>query len=161
MLQVAVVEKPGYSTDNLIKKGFVHKSLWKGLEMRILQIHMQSDGQVLEVLPDEVENAEFAVEDVVCQVLVELFGGGSVDDVSIQFSPATRSSRQCTIQVHAQCSYQSFVLVPYTNENLELAVERRIRPIMTELFGRLKVECVILTPSSWNHENGAAFQHTI
>jgi len=44
------------------------------MEMSILQIHMQSDGQVLEVLPEEVENAELAVEDVVCQVLLELFG---------------------------------------------------------------------------------------
>lgn len=129
--------------------------------MRILQIHMQSDSQVLEVLPEEVENAELAVEDVVSHVLLELFGGGSVDDVSIQFSPAMRSSRQCSIRVQAQCFYQSFTSVPRTSENIELAVERRIRPIMTELFGRLKVECVILTPSSWNHENGPAIQHTV
>ena len=129
--------------------------------MSILQIHMQSNGQVLEVLPEEVENAELAVEDVVCHVLLELFGGGSVDDVSIQFSPASRSTRQCSIQVHAQCSYQSFALVPRTSENMELAVESRIRPIMTELFGRLKVECVILTPSSWYRENDPAVQHTI
>ena len=129
--------------------------------MSILQIHMQSDGQVLEVLPEEVENAELAVEDVVCQVLLELFGGGSVDDVSIQFSPASRRTRQCSIQVHAQCSYQSFTLRPRTSENMELAVERKIRPIMTELFGRLKVECVILTPSSWYHKNGPAIQHTV
>jgi len=155
-----MVEKPGLFADNL-KKGFVRSSLRKGLEMSILQIHVQSDGQALEVLPEEVENAELAVEDLVCQVLLDLFGGGSVDDVSIQFSPASHSTRQCSIQVQAQCSYQSFALVPRTSENIELAVERRIRPIMTELFGRLNVECVILTPSSWNRKNGPAIQHTV
>ena len=163
--QVAVTSHSGGKTGiirrQFDKKGFVHKFLRKGLEMSILQIHMQSDGRILEVLPEEVENAELAVEDVVCQVLLELFGGGSVDDVSIQFSPASRRTRQCSIQVHAQCSYQSFTLGPRTSENMELAVERRIRPIMTELFGRLKVECVILTPSSRYRENGPAVQHTV
>ena len=163
--QMAVTSRGGGKTRIMLrqfdKKGFVHKTLRKGLEMSILQIHMQSDGQVLEVLPEEVENAELAVEDAVCQVLLDLFGGGSVDDVSIQFSPASRRSRQCSIQVHAQCSYQSFALMPRTNESMELVVERKIRPIMTELFGRLKVECVILTPSARNHKNDPAIQHTV
>lgn len=128
--------------------------------MNILQIYMQSDGKVLEVLPEEVENAELAVEDVVCQVLLELFGGGSVDDVSIDFSSYLPSRRQCSIQVHAQCSCQSFTLIPRTSENMELAVERSIRPIMTELFGPLKVDCVILNPSSWRHKNGPALHRS-
>lgn len=122
--------------------------------MSILQIYMQSDCKVLEVLPEEVENAELAVEDAVCQVLLELFGGGSVDDVSMHFSSYLHR-RQCSIQVHAQCSYQSFMLVPRTSENIELAVEKSIRPIMTELFGPLKVDCVILDPSPWKRENSS------
>jgi hypothetical protein len=129
--------------------------------MCILQIYMQSDGKVLEVVPEEVENAELAVEDVVCQVLLELFGGGSVDDVSIHFSSYFLSRRQCSIQVHAQCSYQSFALIPRTSENIELAVERSIRPIMTELFGPVKVDCVILDPSPWNRKNGPALHRSV
>ena len=129
--------------------------------MSILQIYMQSDGKVLEILPEEAENAEFAVEDVVCQVLLELFGGGSVDDVSIHFSSYLLSRRQCSIQVHAQCSYQSFALIPRTSENMELAVERSIRPIMTELFGPVKVNCVILDPSPWNRKNGPALHRSV
>ena len=122
---------------------------------------MQSDGKALEVLPEEVENAELVVEDVVCQVLLELFGGGSVDDVSIRFSSYLLNRRKCSIQVHAQCSYQSFTLIPCTSENMELAVERSIRPIMTELFGPLKVDCVILNPSSWRRENGPAVHRSV
>jgi len=129
--------------------------------MSILQIYMQSDGKVLEVLPEEVENAELAVEDVVCQVLLELFSGGSVDDVSIHFSSYLLSRRKCSIQVHAQCSYQSFALIPCTIENMELAVERSIRPIMTELFGPVKVDCVILDPSPWKRENGPALRRSV
>jgi hypothetical protein len=129
--------------------------------MSILQIYIQNDGKVLEVVPEEVENAELAVEDVVCQVLLELFGGGSVDDVSIHFSSYLLNSRQCSIQVHAQCSYQSFALTPRTSENMELAVERSIRPIMTELFGPVKVDCVILDPSPWKRENGPALHRSV
>jgi hypothetical protein len=129
--------------------------------MSILQIYMQSDGKVLEVLPEEVENAELAVEDVVCQVLLELFGGGSVDDVSIHFSSYLLNRRQCSIQVHAHCSYQSFTLIPRTSENIELAVEKSIRPIMAELFGPLKVDCVILNPSPWKRENGPALHGNV
>ena len=129
--------------------------------MSILQIYMQSDGKVLEVLPEEVVNAELTVEDVVCQVLLELFGGGSVDDVSIHFSSYLLSRWQCSIQVHAQCSYQSFALIPCTSENIELAVERSIGPIMAELFGPVKVNCVILDPSPWNRKNGPALHRSV
>ena len=147
--------------DNLIKKALYANFLDGGTDMCILQIYMQSDGKVLEVLPEEVENAELAVEDVVCQVLLELFGGGSVDDVSIDFSSYLPGRRQCSIQVHAQCSYQSFALMPRTSENMELAVKRSIRPIMRELFGPVKVDCVILSPSPRIRENGPALHRSV
>lgn len=121
--------------------------------MSILQIYMQSDGKVLEVLPEELEKAELVVEDAVCQVLLELFDGGSVEDVSIHFSPHVLSHRKCSIQVDAQCSSQSFTLIPQTCENMELALESRLHALMRELIGPLKVDCVISNPSSWKYTN--------
>lgn len=121
--------------------------------MSILQIYMQSDGKVLEVLPEELEKAELAVEDLVCQILVELFDGGSVEDVSIHFSPHVLSHRICSIQVDAQCSSQAFTLVPRTSENMELALESRLHAVMKELVGPLKVDCIISNPSSWKYQD--------
>ncbi len=60
--------------------------------MDILQIHVQCYDKFFEVSPDEVENAELTVEDVVSQVLLDLFGEGTVDEVTICFSPNLRMS---------------------------------------------------------------------
>ncbi len=54
--------------------------------MCMLQIHMQCYNGFFEVAPEEKEHAELFVEDTVSHILFDLFGGGIVDDVTIQFS---------------------------------------------------------------------------
>ncbi len=125
--------------------------------MSNLQIHVQCHDRSFEVLADEVENAELMVEDAMSQVLLELFDGGTVDEVTISFSPGLRMGLQhCSIQIHAQCLYQSFVLLPRTKENIEQAVEKSIYSILKELFVSVKVESVTFNLSSGDYENDPA-----
>lgn len=130
--------------------------------MCILQIHLQSYDRFFEVLPGEVENAELTVEDVVSHVLLDLFGEGTVDDVTIRFSSSLHMGLQhCSIQIRAQCSCQLFTLLPRTKENMKLAVEKSICSILKELFGSVNVEGVMLSPSPWDSGNDAALFRSI
>ena len=55
--------------------------------MYFIQIRMQSSAIFCEVLPDEIENIELVVEDLVSQIMKELFGTIIVDEVTITFIP--------------------------------------------------------------------------
>jgi hypothetical protein len=115
--------------------------------MDILQIHVQCYDKFFEVSPDEVENAELTVEDVVSQVLLDLFGEGTVDEVTICFSPNLRMGLQyCSIQIRAQCPSQSFLLSPRTKEHIQSAVEKRIGSLLKELFVSVNIDSVMLSP---------------
>ncbi len=115
--------------------------------MCILQVHVQCYDRFFEVSPDEVENAELMVEDVVSRVLLDLFNGGIVDDVAIRFSPTPRMGLlHCSIQIRAQCSYQYFAKLPRTKDTMELAVESSMCSLLRELFGSVSVDSVALGP---------------
>jgi hypothetical protein len=122
--------------------------------MCILQIHAQSCDRFLEVLPDQIESVELTVENAVCYVLLDLFGEGTIDDVTIHFSPSLRTDlRYCTIQIHAQCACQFFMLLPRTRENIKLAVEKSMYALLKELFGVVNVDDVTLIPTPWDYGN--------
>ncbi len=117
-----------------------------------LRIYVQCHDRYFEVLSDEVRSAELAVEDAVGHVLIDLFDEGSVevDDVTIHFSPVRLMGLQhCSIQIHAQCSFETSELLPCTKEDIECTIEESIRPILKELFGSVKVESVTLSPAPW------------
>ena len=128
------------------------------IAMCILQIHMQCFDRFFEVSSDEVENAELIVEDAVSRVLLDLFEEGSVDDVSIHFSPSAQMGLQhCSIQISAQCSCQCFSLQPRTKESMELAVEKNTSSLLRELFGTVSIDHVVLIPSPQGCSNDPAF----
>jgi hypothetical protein len=115
--------------------------------MDILQIHVQCYDKFFEVSSDEAENAELAVEDAVSQVLLDLFGEGTVDEVTICFSPNPRMGLQyCSIQIRAQCPSQFFSLLPRTKEHIQSAVEKRIGSFLKELFVSVHIDSVMLSP---------------
>src|ERR1700730_7155991 len=74
------------------------------LNMCMLQLHMQCIDQFFEVVPEEKESAELVVEDAVSRILLDLFGGGIVDDIAIHFArnPLLRLHR-CFIRVNVPC----------------------------------------------------------
>jgi len=125
--------------------------------MCILQMYVQCYDLFLEVLPEEAENAELIVEHLVSQVLLDLFDGGTVDDVTICFSPGLRMGLyHCTIQIRAQCSYQSFVLLPRTQENMQFTVQKRICSMLKELFGSVHVDSTTFSLTSSDEETDPA-----
>lgn len=121
--------------------------------MCTLQIHTQCDDRFIEVSPDEKENAELFVEDMVGHVLLNLFGEVSMNDVTIKFSSDRRMPvRSCNISIHAQCPCQS----PRSREYMKSAVEHDIAAILRELFVTVKVDNVVLRPSQEECEYEAA-----
>jgi len=122
--------------------------------MCVLQMYVQCSNKFFEVSPDEVENAELMVEDVVSRVLLDLFDEGIVDDVAIQFSSNMRKGLQyCSIQIRARCACQHFALLPRTQANIKLAVEKNMGSVLRELFGWVNVDSVTLSPSPKDDES--------
>ena len=120
-------------------------------------MYVQCYDRFFEVLPEEVENAELMVEHLVSQVLLDLFDGGTVDDVTIRFSPGLRMGLyHCTIQIRAQCSSQSFALLPCTQENMERTVQKSICAILKELFGSVHVDSTTFSLTSSDYETDSA-----
>jgi hypothetical protein len=122
--------------------------------MGTLQIKAQCYDKFFEVMPEEVENAELAVEDAFSQVLVALFGEGSVEEVTIYFSTHTVLDLQhCSIQLRAHCAFNNFTLYPPTLENIKLAVEKYLSALLRELFGSANIDSVIFSPSSHDYQS--------
>jgi hypothetical protein len=135
--------------------------------MCTLQIHMQCYDKFFEVIPDDVETAELMVENVIGHVLLELFGGGTVDDVTIRFSPDQHHDlRHCSVQIDAQCADQGSISLPrieslpYMKEHTKLAIEKSVCSIMRELFVSVKVDSVMLKPSPWDYGSDPALSHS-
>ena len=115
--------------------------------MHLLHINARSYGRIFEVVPEEAETAELMVEEAVSYVLLDLFGEVMVDDVTVHFSCASRTGqRDCSIQIHAQCSLQSFKMFPCTREHMELTVGKSICSLLKEFFGPVTIDSVIAQP---------------
>lgn len=118
--------------------------------MSLLHIHAQSYGRFFEVLPEEGELAELAVEELVSHVLLELFGEASVevDEVTITFSPVSRlGQRDCSIHIRAQCSPESFTLAPCSEEYMRAVIANGIYTSLREFFGSVTIESISLEPA--------------
>jgi hypothetical protein len=125
--------------------------------MCILQVYVQCHDKFFEVSADEAENAELIVEDVVSRVLLDLFNGGTVDNVAIRFSPTLSMGLQhCSIQICAGCSCKYFTRLPCTKVTMELAVEASMSSLLRELFGSVSVESVALQPAPKAEEDQSA-----
>src|SRR6266571_4394839 len=106
--------------------------------MCLLRIQAQSHSRNFEVLLEETENAELMAEEAMSYVLLKLF-----DDVTVHFSSTSRTGLyHCSIEIHAQCSCQRFVLRPRTKENMKLAIEKNMCSILKELFGPVNVDSI-------------------
>ncbi len=114
-----------------------------------LHIHAQSLGRIFEVLPEEIEDVELIVEDVVSNVLLELFDEVAVDEVTVRFTPSSLTDRQaCSIEIQAQCAFDSYALHPSTKEQMENTVRTNMSSLLKEVFGPVTVDSVIVQPNS-------------
>ncbi len=130
--------------------------------MCTLQISMQCYDKFFEMALDERENAELFVEDMVSHVLLHLFGEGTVDDVSIQFSAGLPMGlHHCSISICAECSYEKFVLFPRSQEYMKRAIEHSLSSIFKELFVTVQFDNILLHPSQWECERDAELSHNV
>lgn len=118
--------------------------------MCILLMHVKCAHRFFEVLLDEVESAELTVEDVMSHILLDLFGKGAVDDVTIRFPT---DLQHCSICIQAQCFCQFFALLPRTEENIKQALIESASCVLKELFGPVNIESVTLSPFPWKDEH--------
>jgi hypothetical protein len=119
--------------------------------MYICKVHAQCDARFSEIVPDNMKDVECMVEESVGQALIDLFGEGTVDDVSIYFAPYAYSKlKYYFIQVHAQCAYEDFILRPCTEEHAKEAIGRKVRAVLRELFLSAEVDTITLMPAPWD-----------
>lgn len=119
--------------------------------MYICKVHAQCGARFSEIVPDNMQDAECIVEEGVGQALLELFGEGTVDDVSIYFaSYAYLKLKYYFIQVHAQCAYEDFILRPCTEEHVKEAIGRKVGAVLRELFLSAEVDAITLIPAPWD-----------
>ena len=118
--------------------------------MCIMEIQALCDKRFSELLADEVESAELAVEDVMSHVLLDLFGEGMVEEVNICF-PANhrRGLQDCAIQIRAQSPCHCFTPFPRAEDCIEFAIEKSVGALLRELFVSVNIASVTLshTPS--------------
>ncbi len=116
--------------------------------MHTLRIHAQSYGRVSEIFPDEPENVELVIEDAASLVLADLFEEAIVDDITVSFSvPSPSGHRDGTVHIQAQCTLESFTLIPRTEEYIQLAVKEGICAILKELLGPVTIQSLEMEPS--------------
>jgi len=116
--------------------------------MCVLEIYVQCNDRFFEILPYEVEIAELTVEEAVSSILLDLFGEGSVEEVTISFSynPYT-GLQKCFVKIRALCECQQFTLLPRTKEQIEGSIKKSTGTLLRELFGLVKVEVELHCPS--------------
>jgi hypothetical protein len=115
--------------------------------MCILQAHMQCFDKFFEVFPNEVEQNELILENVISQLLLDFFDEVTVD-VNMNFSPHEQMGLQhCFIQIQAQCDNQINASLPEANEYIELSIEHKMCSILREFFCSLIVDNFTFIPT--------------
>ena len=118
-----------------------------------------------EVIPEEKASAEFAVEELVNYVLIDLFGDAEqayVEEVEIDFSQGLHVGlRHCTISIHAQCSCKTFVSAPCSHDVIRQAIKDATLSALKELFVTVKINDVILRHSLRKCELGSTYSYMV
>ena len=129
--------------------------------MSTLQAHLQCYDRFFEVFSNEIEYNELMIENAVSQLLVDFFDGVMVN-VIIIFSPHQQMGLQhCSVQIQAQCEYQTAGPHLRTKENIELIVENILCSLLRELFGSVIVDSVTFNPSPWNYDYDHSFASSL
>ena len=125
--------------------------------MCIFDIRLRGNGCLTEVSRDEAENAELAIEEAMGCILLKLFDGGIVDDVSIRFSTQPALPPDCSIQIRVRCPCQHFSLLPNTKEHMQNEMQKYTQVLLTELFPLIEMEQMKMAPASRFHGDDPAF----
>ena len=106
--------------------------------MHDIAVRIRCSNRYCEVPPDDISQAECAVEELLASVLLTFFEVVCVQDVSLIFHPAPIAQpASITISLQAQ-GYNP--LPSRATDYLDCALVEQLSRALTELFGSLNVE---------------------
>jgi len=121
--------------------------------MCIYDIQVQCEHGFAEVVPDDAEKTEMAIEDVMCHVLLKLFDGGMVEDVTLQPSTGSLVKRRgYSIQIRVKCPCQHFALMPRTQEHVRGEMQRNTYRMLKELFTSVAIANITRIAAPWQSD---------
>ena len=122
--------------------------------MCIYDIQVQCESGFAEVVTDDAEKTELAIEDVMGHVLLKLFDGGWVEEVKLCFATgALMKKRGYSIQIRIQCPCQHFSLSPRTQENMRGEVWKNTYRMLRELFTSVEIANVTRVAAPWQADD--------
>jgi hypothetical protein len=118
--------------------------------MCIYDIQVQFQSGFAEALPDDTETTELAIEDAMGHVLLKLFDGGVVEEVTLRYAPGSQMKRRrYVIQIRVQCPCQYFSLSPRTQEHMRGEVQKSTYHMLKELFTSVEVANITRLAAPW------------
>lgn len=126
--------------------------------MCIFNIQAQFQSGFAEVLTDNTEQTELAIEDMMGHVLLKLFDGGVVQDVTVQRAPGSQIKRsRYIIQIRVQCPCQCFSLSPRTQANMRSEVQKNTYRMLKELLTSVEVDDITRVAAPWQADECYAY----
>lgn len=118
--------------------------------MCVYDIQVQCESGFAEVVPDETEKTELAIEDVMGHVLLKLFDGGTIEEITLRLaSNSSVKRRGYSIQIRVQCPCEDFSMLPRTQENVRGEMQKNTHRMLRELFTSVVVESVTRVAAPW------------
>lgn len=100
-----------------------------------------------EISSDNMEMTELVIEEAMSHVLLKLFDGGMVEDVTLHLVAGLPGKRHgYSIQIRVSCPLEQFALSPRTEENMCGELLKNTFRLMKELFTSLEVANVTMLP---------------
>lgn len=98
-----------------------------------------------EILPEEGENTELVIEDLVALILLDIFGTVVVDGVSVTCSPASATQQACcALQVQAVCAAETASISEVSLALLAARLENALCCTLIELFSTILVNKLLV-----------------
>ena len=126
--------------------------------MCIYDIQVKCDSGFAEVVPDEAEKTELAIEDVMSHILLKLFDGGMIEEVKLRLASGSLIKRRgYSIQIRVQCPCQRFSLYPRTQEKMSGEMQKSMYSMLKELFGSVEIAKVTRVAAPWQADDCYAY----
>lgn len=126
--------------------------------MCIYDIQVRCKGVFAEVITDDAVTTELTIEDIMGNILLELFDGGRIEEVKLGFaSGALGRPRGYSIQIRVQCPCQHFSLTPRTEENMSGEMQKKTYRKLKELFTSVEIAKVTRVAAPWQSDDCYAY----
>ena len=126
--------------------------------MCIYDIQVQCESGFAEVVPDDTERTELAIEDIMGHILLKLFDGGMVEEVKLRLASGSLFKRRgYFIQIRVQCPCQHFSLSPRTQENMSGEMQKSTYRMLKEFFTSVEVAKITRVAAPWQADECYAY----